>query len=221
MMFPLHRLPRAVLLAATAMLGLAAPLPAAAEPSPRTIIVLDGSGSMWGVVGGQRKLAIARATVEKAMSRLPAESTIGLMAYGHRRRSDCADIELIVPPAPGAGPAVSAAVQSMHFLGMTPLAAALRKAAEALRYTDGPATVVLVTDGSETCDADPCATAAELKASGPAFTAHVIGLGLTREDAAKVACIAQATGGRYMEANDAATLDRALAATLGTAPAGR
>ncbi len=219
MTFTLPRLCAAFALALSLLLGPApaSPARAAAEPA-RTIIILDGSGSMWGVAGGKRKLVVARETVENVMSRLPADREVGLMAYGHRRKGDCGDIELLVPPAANSGPAVREAVKSLRFLGMTPLSAALRKAAEALRYTEGPATVVLVTDGIETCDADPCATAAELEKAGVAFTAHVIGFGLTREEGAQVACIAQKTGGRYIEARDGASLDKALTETVSDAP---
>lgn len=109
-------------------------------------------------------------------------------------------------------------MKSLRFLGMTPLSAAVREAAEALRYTEANATVVLVTDGIETCNADPCAVATELERAGVGFTAHVIGFGLSREEGAQVACIAQNTGGRYIEARDAAALDKALTETV-VAPA--
>lgn len=197
-----------------ALLGLLCAAPAVAGEAPRTLIILDGSGSMWGVAGGQRKLAAAREAIDKAALRLPADRAVGLMAYGHRRKGDCADIELLVPPAPGSGPAVRGAVKTMHFLGMTPLAASLRKAAEALRPAEAPATVVLVTDGVETCEGDPCAVAAEIKRAAPGFTAHVIGFGLSREEGAQVACIARNTGGSYREAANAAALDAALAETM-------
>jgi Ca-activated chloride channel family protein len=52
------------------------------------------------------------------------------MAYGHRQKGSCDDIELVVPPAPGTAGAISAAADSMKFLGKTPLTAAVRKAAE-------------------------------------------------------------------------------------------
>ena len=47
------------------------------------------------------------------------------------------------------------AVQNMNFLGKTPLSAAVQQAATALRYTEDKATVILITDGEETCQADP------------------------------------------------------------------
>ena len=200
------RLPGAALLAA----GLA--LPAAAQTT--TMIVMDGSGSMWGQIDGRTKLEIARETVAGVLADLPDDRVLGLMAYGHRERGNCADIELMVPPAPGSAGAILDAVNAMRFQGKTPLTEAVRQAAEALRSTENPATVVLVTDGIETCEADPCALAHELEASGVDFTAHVIGFGLTRDEGARVACIAENTGGRYFGAEDSAGLAKALTAAV-------
>ena len=201
----------AVLLFATAG-ALSAP-PVAASP-PRTLIVMDGSGSMWGQIDGRTKLEIARETVAEVLGALPANQALGLIAYGHRRKGDCADIELIVPPAPGTAAQVLAAVNGMQFLGKTPLSDAVRQAAIALRYEEEAATVVLVTDGLETCAADPCALAAELERSGVDFTAHVIGFGLTRDEGAQVSCLAENTGGRYLQAADGAGLAAALRAVV-------
>lgn len=187
--------------------------PALAQ-SPRTIIVMDGSGSMWGQIEGRPKLEIARETVGKVLAQIPAEQEIGLIAYGHREKGNCGDIELVVPPAAGTGTAISQAVNGMRFLGKTPLSDAVRQASEALHYAEDAATVVLVTDGLETCSADPCALAMELEQAGLNFTAHVIGLGLSQAESAQVSCLASATGGRYFDAADAAGLADALLKTV-------
>lgn len=190
--------------------------PALAE-TPRTIIVMDGSGSMWGQIDGRAKLEIARDTVAEVLGTIPPAQELGLMAYGHRRKGDCTDIELVVPPAAGTAPAILQSVNTMRFLGKTPLSQAVKQAAEALRYTEDTATVVLVTDGLETCDADPCALGRELEATGLNFTAHVIGFGLTKAEGAQVACLAEETGGRYIEASDAGSLTTALRETIAAA----
>lgn len=185
-------------------------VPAARAETPATIIVMDGSGSMWGQIGGRPKLEIARETVAGVLEQIPPGQRLGLLAYGHRERGNCGDIELMVPPAPGTAAQIREAVNAMRFLGKTPLSDAVRQAATALRYGEEAATVVLVTDGLETCAADPCALATELEASGLNFTAHVIGFGLTSEEGAQVACLAENTGGRYFAAGDAAALADAL-----------
>ena len=195
-------------------------LPAAAKAdSARTIIVMDGSGSMWGQIGGRPKLEIARQTVKRVLAGLPADREIGLLSYGHRRKGDCGDIELLVPPGAGTAGAITEAVETMQFLGKTPLTEAVRQAATTLRSTEEAATVVLVTDGLETCEADPCALGRELEASGVNFTAHVVGFGLSEEDGARVACLAKETGGRYIQARDAKGLNEALTQTIAEAPA--
>lgn len=201
---------RPALLGSALVLALAQPVAASDAATARTLIVMDGSGSMWGQIDGRPKLEIARETVASVLGKLPPDQTLGLIAYGHRRKGDCKDIELMVPPAPGTSGQVLKAVNDMRFLGMTPLSDAVRQAAQALRHTEQPATVVLVTDGLETCAADPCAVATELEKSGVNFTAHVIGFGLTKEQGAKVACLAENTGGRYLQAADGAALAAAL-----------
>ncbi len=192
--------------------------PALAD-EPSTIIVMDGSGSMWGQIDGRAKLEIARDTVADVLGQLSADQSIGLMAYGHRRKGDCGDIELMVAPATGTAADIANRVNTMRFLGKTPLSEAVRQAAEALNYGEEAANVVLVTDGLETCEADPCALGRDLEAAGFDFTAHVIGFGLTREEGAQVACLAENTGGRYIEARNASDLVVALANTIAaTAP---
>ncbi len=199
-----------------AILAMTAGGAAAAE---QTLIVLDASGSMWGQIEGRAKLEIARDTLAQALAAMPADSSIGLMAYGHRRKGDCGDIELVVPPAPGSAATINRAVAEMKFLGMTPLTESVRQAAQALRYTEQAARVILITDGVETCNADPCALGEELAMSGTDFTAHVVGFGLSAEEGRQVACLAENTGGRYLQADDMAALGAALTQTMVEEPA--
>ncbi len=198
-------------IAASTLLGsLLLSLTASASTHEATLVVLDASGSMWGQIEGRPKLEIARDTLAGALAALPAQSEVGLMAYGHRRRGDCNDIELVVPPAAGSSAAINAAVRDMKFQGMTPLTESVRRAAVALRYSERAARVVLITDGVETCDADPCALGEALAASGVDFTAHVVGFGLSQQEGRQVACLAENTGGRYLQADDLAGLQAAL-----------
>jgi Ca-activated chloride channel family protein len=136
------------------------------------------------------------------------------MAYGHREKGSCDDIEIIVEPATGTGPAILEAANALQFIGKTPLTESVRRAALALRSTEEKATVILITDGIETCAADPCALGAELEATGVDFTAHVVGFGLTAEEGREVACLAEKTGGTYIEAGDLAGLIKALETTV-------
>jgi len=181
----------------------------AAEPT-KTILILDCSGSMWGKIHGRPKIDIAREAVAKVVGGLDASTQLGLMAYGHRRKGDCNDIELLIPPGPLNRAAFLAKVNSLQPLGNTPLTRSVELAAEALKYEEQAATVVLVSDGLETCGGDPCALATKLEKAGVKFTAHVVGFDLTKEESVKISCLASNTGGRYLAASDASSLQLAL-----------
>jgi Ca-activated chloride channel family protein len=140
----------------------------------------------------------------------PQSTNLGLLAYGHRQEGDCTDIELMVEPGPVEKDAFLQAINSITPRGRTPLTAAVAQAAEFLSYRDNPATVVLVSDGVETCQADPCALAAQLERQGVAFTAHVIGFDLSREEHEQLACIAENTGGIFVPAENADELRTAM-----------
>ncbi|MBZ9817757.1 vWA domain-containing protein [Mesorhizobium sp. CA7] len=180
----------------------------------KVIIILDASGSMWAQIDGKPKLEIARESLRTVLQSVPADDEIGFMAYGHRTKGSCDDIELIVPPQAGSASAISSAADSMKFLGKTPLTAAVKQAAEALKYTEDKATVVLITDGLETCGGDPCALGKVLKESGVDFTADVVGFGLTADEGKQIACLAENTGGKYIQASDEKALQEALVETV-------
>lgn len=155
-----------------AFMGFASGSPVHAQSTDKgtdTILVLDASGSMWGVVDGQTKISAARQAVNSILSKWRPEDRLGLIAYGHRSKGDCKDIELLVPVSTFDPAKIKTAVDALNPKGKTPIADSLRAAAAALRSTENKATVILVSDGIETCAPDPCAVAAELKKSGVDF----------------------------------------------------
>lgn len=201
---------RKAALAAIAGLGLMLPAVAA----ERAIIVLDGSGSMWAQIDGKARITIARETLSSVLAELPDDLELGFMTYGHREKGNCEDIELLVEPAPGTGAAIIAAADDINPKGMTPISDAVRIAAEDLRFTEEKATVILITDGLETCEVDPCQLASELEGQGIDFTTHVLGFGLSDEEGQQVACLAENTGGQYLSAADGDALVDALTTTV-------
>lgn len=202
-----------------AALACCLPLSLAAQERPSAILVLDASGSMWGQIEGEAKIEIARRVVGDLLATLPVDQPLGLTVYGHRRKGDCGDIETLALPAPGNRAAIAEAVAGLKPKGKTPMLDAVRQAAEALRYTEEKATVILVSDGVETCDADPCATAAALEAAGVDFTAHVVGFDIEDPQAlAQMQCLADQTGGTFRSASNADELGAALTAAATVKP---
>jgi Ca-activated chloride channel family protein len=176
----------------------------------RAIIVFDASGSMYGEVPGGVKIDIAKKVVTDIVGSIDPGLELGLIAYGHRTKGDCEDIELLVPPQKGSAAAISQAVKALNPKGKTPLTAAVIQAAQFLKFEEARASVILVSDGVETCSKDPCQAAEELERLGIDFTCHVIGFDLKQGESSGLECLAQKTGGMYLAAKDAGSLKASL-----------
>ena len=188
-----------------------------ASGAPRAMIVIDASGSMLAPIGGRPKMEIAREALAELLKGWDPKVEVGLMAYGHRRKGDCTDIEVLASAGPIDAARLMGIVSGIQPKGMTPLSDAVKLAAQSLRFTEQSATVILISDGIETCKADPCALGAELKKLGVDFRTHVIGFDVQRHDEGGLRCLASATGGKYYAAKDAGALRDALRAAAGQA----
>jgi len=191
------------------------PGPAQSAPLPQVMIILDGSGSMWGQVKGQVKIDGARQVFAKVLPSIAPEAAVGLTLYGHRRKGDCGDIEVVSAPGKMSREALLQAVQSLQPKGMTPIAHSLQMTADLLKTYEGETTVILISDGEETCHEDPCAAVKALKTSGIKFILHVIGFGVDTKQQSQLSCLAQAGGGRYFPAGDVAGLLKAMETVKG------
>ncbi|MEM9557996.1 MAG: VWA domain-containing protein, partial [Acidobacteriota bacterium] len=186
------------------------------------VLVLDASGSMWGQIAGEPKIAIARGVLGELLDDLDDAQRVGLLAYGHRREGDCDDIELVAPVAALDRSALKAHAAALNPKGKTPITAAIEQAFEALPEGGG-ATVIVVTDGLETCGGDPCATVRAARDAGREFVLHIVGFDVADDDVSQLECAAQAGGGRFLPAEDAGSLAAALdtaSALTGETPAG-
>src|ERR1700754_2822804 len=84
------------------------------------ILILDASGSMWGQVDGQTKISAARAAVDTILRKWKPSDRLGLIAYGHRSKGDCKDIELLAPVSTFDPAAIKKAVNALNPKGKTP-----------------------------------------------------------------------------------------------------
>jgi hypothetical protein len=203
-------------LAAAAMLLLAGQ--AGAESN--IVFILDSSNSMWGQVDGVAKIDVAKSAMAALLGDLPADTNVGLMAYGHRSEGDCQDVETLSPV--GAAPAADlvARLGALTPKGKTPISNALAAAGKEIAGLAGRNnSIVLVSDGIETCQADPCAVAAELAAQGVAVKVHVVGFDVDAAAREQLQCIADKGGGRYFDAKDTAGLQQAVADVAAAAQA--
>jgi Ca-activated chloride channel family protein len=167
------------------------------------MFILDASGSMWGQVDGRAKIDIAKEVMTELIQDLPDGADTGLVAYGHRRKGDCKDVEELVPLTPIDKKALVTKIKAINPRGKTPITLSVRKTAEKLKTVEDETIIILVSDGKETCEGDPCALVKELKAAGIKFTMHVIGFDVTAAEREQLACMAKAGGGEYFTAKTA------------------
>ena len=182
---------------------------APAKP-PALVIVLGASGSMLEPVASTAKTSLASDVLAKLVDGLPDSSEVGLIAYGHRSKDKCDDVQQLVPLVPLDKPSFAAQVARLVPRGKNPLTAATRRAIDLARPRAGLTTVVLISDGLESCGASPCELVEQAKAAGVNFVLHVVGYDLAAADAEPLRCAAEAGGGRYFAAGNAAELGAAL-----------
>lgn len=173
------------------------------------LFVLDCSGSMWGRVEGKPKIVIAKNLLKELVSTLPSHLNMGLMAYGHSRKGDCSDIAM-VSDMDGAGEKLNAALSHLVPRGKTPIAGALEKGVEILSSHENPGTVILISDGMETCGGTPCELVNTFREKGIALTVHVIGFQVAGEAENQLKCIARAGNGGYFSATNTMELRNSL-----------
>ena len=174
-------------------------------------IVYDSSGSMWGELSDQsRKYEAGRDALSQLLDTGFSGRDLAFRAYGHRRKADCRDSELIVPfSAPEtATPKIKEAMSGVRPTGKTPIDYSLREAAKDFDGRSGD--IILISDGVETCDADPCALMQKWRASNINIRVHVVGVGLTDLERQAMMCIADTAGGKYFDADSAEGFSEAL-----------
>ncbi|MDO9639946.1 MAG: VWA domain-containing protein [Pseudotabrizicola sp.] len=196
-------------------------LPATPAMAERvSVLVFDASGSMWNRVEGDlTRIEVARDVMGDYFASRDGAVPLSVIAYGHNRRGDCSDIEVIAPLGQTAPGTLESRLRGLMPRGMTPLTDSLRMARSQIPPTAEAADIILVTDGLETCAGDPCALAAELAAEGIDIRAHVVGFGLTRLEVEALSCITDQTGGMLFQTNSGAELADALQQVSAVQPA--
>ncbi len=190
-----------------------------------TMVVLDASGSMTGPdPDGGNKMDAAKRAVRALVETAPDGAPVGLAVYGTStgnsaadRERGCQDVTVLSPPGPIDKAGLAAAVDAVTPRGYTPIGRSLQVAAEQLPQ-EGPRSLVLVSDGEDTCaPPEPCDVVRTLAGQGVDLVVHTVGFGVDDTARAQLACIAQATGGTYTDAPDADALQRVLPRVTTTA----
>jgi Ca-activated chloride channel family protein len=173
------------------------------------IFIFDGSTSMWRKINGEFRLVIAKDAMKGVIDHLPDGVNTALMSYGHRVERDCTDVEALIPLQALDRKLLKEKIQNIQPKGRTPITYALQ---QAFAMVPGGETtsIVLLTDGIENCEGDPCQAVQEAKSRGLAFNLNIVGFGVPEAESADLQCSATAGGGQYLIADDADQLVTAL-----------
>ena len=220
--------PSKILLAGLFLAMSAGPVIAQDQKTPCTedaMIVFDASGSMAGNLGQgimteKPRIFEVRRALGRVLPNVTQYRKVGLITYGPGPYRQC-NVQLDLRPVPDATDPIMTAVSGLNPAGKTPLTEAVEQAAEVLEHRKKPGVVVLLTDGEETCDGDPCALGKKLLATSSNLTVHVIGFQMKNftwigeSSVLDVKCLAQETGGVYISAENEEDLVKAFQKTLG------
>lgn len=181
---------------------------------PPTMLILDASGSMKTPdADGQTRLAAAKDAAQMFSVAVPSDAELGFMVYGtevgnspEEREAGCKDVKTLLPVEKGNVTKIPAEVGKVEASGHTPMGPALRQAAEELPK-DGERSIVLVSDGEDTCAPPPvCEVAKDLKKEGIDLTINTVGFLVDSKVRKELECIAETGGGEYMDAKDTVSL---------------
>lgn len=211
--------------AAAVVLGLVAPSPAlaqgsAAAPDPPASVelLMDSSGSMNADDGaGTKKIEAAKSAVNDLVESLPRDTKVGLRVFGGRLSNKdkvrgCRDTRQIFAVERQDPAAVRRAIEGYRPTGFTPIALSLDRAAEDLPST-GRRTIVLVSDGEDTCKPpSPCSVAARVARKGVDIKIEAVGLRVNAKARRELQCVARVGRGSYRDVDNAQELGQELRA---------
>jgi Mg-chelatase subunit ChlD len=176
-------------------------------------LILDASGSMLQRLDGQRRIEIARTALKELVSKSLAPSMpVALRVFGHSKPGSCeTSLAMSLSPLdPASAISILDGIQPQN-LARTPIAASLKEVANDLQGADGLKTVVLITDGEETCDGDPRAEINALSKSGIDVRVNIVGFAVDDQALkARFGEWARAGNGQYIDARNSAELTAAV-----------
>ncbi len=184
---------------------------AEAQTSPqktRILFVFDASQSMYGRWDEGQKIQVATKLLREIVDSLKSTENVevALRVYGHQNSvssdgRNCKDTKLEVPFSAKNHDKIIEHLGSIRPKGTTLIAYSLEQAANDFpKDKNARNVIILITDGIEECDGDPCAVSLALQKRGVVLKPFVIGMGLEPEVIDAFKCV-----GNYYDATSAET----------------
>ena len=186
--------------------------PIVEDPDPpltRILFIFDASMSMSDKWEGAQKFVKARElmfelldSLERVQKEHPLE--VALRVYGHQSPvppQDCHDSKLEV----SFGERTIGLIRD-KLMSITPIAYSLGRSEEDFpEGNDSRNIIILVTDGIEMCQGDPCEVSAALQKKGVVLKPYIIGINIDVKQADMLACM-----GNYFDAGNAKQFRQAI-----------
>lgn len=192
--------------------------PVSADAEGEIMFILDASSSMLYKDGtASTRIDRAKAALVSTLSSIPTDQRVGVRVYGSKvpdtnQVDGCNDSSLISKPAANNSATLIKEVNNVQAKGWTLMSKALNDVKGDFTG-EGPKTVILLSDGVDTCNPTKvCETAKSLAASGTDIKVNTLGLVVNNAARAQLQCIANNTGGTYYDVNDLSRLQKALTA---------
>ena len=181
-------------------------------------VILDASGSMWKkMADGQPRIVVAKDVLLTLVSeKLPDKLPFALRVFGNRKAKSCRT-DLEIPFGPLSRNKTLKKIQGINpqDRSKTPIGDSLAQVSKDLKKATGKKIIILITDGEETCNADPKAVISELKAQGFDVQVNIVGFAIDDEGLKQAfAEWAAIGGGDYFDTNDAEQLTSSLQESL-------
>lgn len=190
-----------------------------AQTTTRILFILDASNSMNLDWNNQTRMSAAREVLTKSVESLRGVPNLelALRVYGHQSNisntfQDCQDTKLEVAFGPANIDPIKIKIKGLQAKGATPIARSLEASAADFPDTLARNFIILITDGLESCDNDPCIIARKLRDKGVKVTPFVIGLGMDLSYLDKFECI-----GSYTDAESKLAFENVLSNILSKA----
>lgn len=187
-----------------------------AKPLTRIEFVFDASFSMFGQWQSGMKMDIAKKMLSEFLDSIQkVDNTnleIAFRCYGHqvplRPERSCTDTKLEVPFGKNNATAIKNKLKQIVPKGTTPIAYTLEQCGNDFPTASSPNVrniIILITDGIEECDGDPCAVSLALQKKGIILKPFVIGVGLDQSYMNTFGCV-----GKFYDASSEASFKNIL-----------
>ncbi|HEY9885791.1 MAG TPA: VWA domain-containing protein [Vampirovibrionales bacterium] len=195
--------------------------------SKAVMIVMDASGSMSEPAkGASTKMLMSKTVLEEVLSKIDPSIPVGLRVYGSSNYiadqfQSCRDSILLVAPGTGNRGQMISKLRGIKPTGATPISYSLIEAIKDLDSIEAEhKSVVLISDGKETCDRNPCSLAQTFKARGIKMQFNVVGFDVNNDYEAKtqLECIANSTDGKFYTAETSAQLADGVLSGINNTP---